>query len=116
MSLRRTSTDTATWAARSRSAGSSKSSPARDRSRPSRASSRSASSAALRSGPTFAAGGSRRPAPLWATARWKRPAVRGEVISAATDTAPADSPITVTLPGSPPKTPACSATHSSTAT
>ena len=41
--------------------------------------------------------------PLSEMALWKRPAARGETIRALTFVEPADWPMIVTLPGSPPK-------------
>ncbi len=51
-----------------------------------------------------------------ATARWNSPLAGGEVISMFTDQPPADSPMIVTLPGSPPKAAMLRRTHSSAAT
>ncbi len=56
------------------------------------------------------------PGTLWATARRKRPAARGTASREATEPAPADSPKTVTCPGSPPNAVMLSRTHSSAAT
>jgi hypothetical protein len=53
--------------------------------------------------------------PLSTIARWNSPLARGIDSSVATLMAPADSPKTVTLPGSPPKAPMFSCTHSSAA-
>jgi hypothetical protein len=44
-------------------------------------------------------------APLCAIARWNSPLAAGDPTSAAVMLAPADSPNTVTLPGSPPNAP-----------
>jgi hypothetical protein len=52
---------------------------------------------------------------LWTMARWNGPLARGIDGSVATLMAPADYPKMVTLPGSPPKAPMFSCTHSSAA-
>ena len=56
------------------------------------------------------------PGTLCAIARPNSPAARGIASSAATDPPPADSPNTVTRPGSPPNARMLSRTHSSAAT
>lgn len=56
------------------------------------------------------------PGTLWAMARRNRPVALGMASRAATDPAPADSPKTVTWPGSPPNAVMLSRTHWSAAT
>ena len=53
-----------------------------------------------------------RPPPDCTIALWKRPRASGETMSVFTEPPPADSPKTVTLPGSPPKAATFFWTHS----
>ena len=63
-----------------------------------------------------ASGGLVKNAPLWPIPLWTMWRESGDIISALTDAEPADSPLIVTLPGSPPKASMLSWTHRSAAT